>query len=200
MSFILEGVFHASNFIGLIPSCSVHQMLPIFSGVICCERLYQSWRKEKQSRCLVFSFSTKCEIRHFQVVVMYWRQRNVQKSVMHVQSCCFANDFMRTSCFFFAIVFDVTMVISLVHFSKTGKFWSSKANWRLCFSLPSTVLMGLLETKLYFNEFKRSGLWFRIGWFQSFLCVLVSRFVACDRYDIMIDGSEKCRCEGGFWT
>ena len=36
------------------------------------------------------------------------------------------------------------------------------------------------------------------GGFQSFLCVLVSRFVACDRYDIMIDGSEKCRCEGGF--
>ena len=82
---------------------------------------------------------------------------------------------------FFAIVFDVTVVISLVHFSKTGKFWSSKANWRLCFSLPSIVLMDLLETKLYFNEFKRSGLWFRIGGFQSFLCVLVSRFVACDR-------------------
>ena len=100
MSFILKGVFHASNFIGLIPSCSVHQMLPIFSGVICCERLYQSWRKEKQSRCLVFSFSTKCEIRHFQVVVMYWRQRNVQKSVMHVQSCCFANNFLRTYCFY----------------------------------------------------------------------------------------------------
>ena len=35
MSLILKGVFHASNFIGLIiPSCSVHQMLPIFSGVV----------------------------------------------------------------------------------------------------------------------------------------------------------------------
>ena len=85
---------------------------------------------------------------------------------------------------FIAIVFDVTVVISLVHFSKTGKFWSSKANWRLCFSLPSIVLMDLLETKLYFNEFKRSGLWFRIGGFQSFLCFSVSRFFACDRnYD-----------------
>ena len=101
MSFILKGLFHASNFIRLIPSCSVHQMLPIFSGVICCERRYQSSRKEKQSRCLVFSFSTKCEIRHFQVVVMYWWQRNVQKSVMHVQSCCFANNFLRTYCFYF---------------------------------------------------------------------------------------------------
>ena len=66
----LKDVFHTSNFIGLIPSRSIHQMLPVFSGVICCERLYQSSRKEKQCRCLVFTFSTKCEIRHFQVVVM----------------------------------------------------------------------------------------------------------------------------------
>ena len=35
--------------------------------------------------------STKREIRHFNVVVVKQRQRNVQKSVMHVQSCCFAN-------------------------------------------------------------------------------------------------------------
>ena len=32
----------------------------------------------------------KSEIRHFHVVVVQWQQRNVQKSVMHVQSCCFA--------------------------------------------------------------------------------------------------------------
>ena len=198
MSLILKGVFDASDFIWLIPSRSIHQMLPFFSGVICFERLYQSSRKEKQSRCLVFSFSTKCEIRHFQVVVMYWRQRNVQKSMMHVQSCCFANNFLWTYCFF-AIVFDVTVVISLVHFSKTGKFWSSKANWRLCFSLPSIVLMDLLETKLYFNEFKRSGLWFKIGGFQSFLCVSLfqgSLLVIV----IMIDSSEKRNCWDIFWT
>ena len=66
----LKSVFHASDFIRLIPSRSIHQMLPIFSGVICCERLYQSSRKEKQSRFLVFTFSTKCEIRHFHVVVV----------------------------------------------------------------------------------------------------------------------------------
>ena len=33
----------------------------------------------------------KREIRHFHVVVMQWRQRNVEKIVVHVQSCCFAN-------------------------------------------------------------------------------------------------------------
>ena len=53
--------------------------------------LYQSSGKEKESCCLVFPSSTRREIRHFHVVVVQRRQRNVQKSVMHVQSCCFAN-------------------------------------------------------------------------------------------------------------
>ena len=48
-------------------------------------------KKKKESCCLVFPSSTKREIRHFHVVVVQRRQRNVQKSVMHVQSCCFAN-------------------------------------------------------------------------------------------------------------
>ena len=52
--------------------------------------MYQSLGKEKES-CLVFPFSTEREIRHFLVVVVQRRQRNVQKNVMHVQSCCFAN-------------------------------------------------------------------------------------------------------------
>ena len=39
----------------------------------------------------MFSSSAKGEIRHFHVAVVKLRQRNVQKSVMHVQSCCFAN-------------------------------------------------------------------------------------------------------------
>ena len=47
--------------------------------------------KEKESRCLEFTSSTKCEVRDFHVVVVHWRQRNVQKSVMHVQGCCFSN-------------------------------------------------------------------------------------------------------------
>ena len=53
--------------------------------------LYQSSEKEKGSRCLVFTFSTKSEIRQFHVVVVHWQQRNVQKSVMRMQSCCFAS-------------------------------------------------------------------------------------------------------------
>ena len=41
----------------------------------------------------MFPASTKREItiRHFHVVVEQRRSRNVQKGLMHVQSCCFAN-------------------------------------------------------------------------------------------------------------
>ena len=52
--------------------------------------MYQSSGKEKDSCCLVFPSSTKREIRHFHVVVVQQRHRNVHKSVIHVQSCCFA--------------------------------------------------------------------------------------------------------------
>ena len=45
----------------------------------------------------MFTSSIKREIRDFHAVVVHWRQRNVQKSVLHVQSCCFAN---QTYCFF----------------------------------------------------------------------------------------------------
>ena len=41
--------------------------------------------------CLVFTSSTKREIKKSKVVVMQRRQRNIQKSVMLVQNCCFAN-------------------------------------------------------------------------------------------------------------
>ena len=50
-----------------------------------CRRLYQSSGKEKESRCPLFTSSTKREIRNFHVVVVQWRQSNVQKSVIHVQ-------------------------------------------------------------------------------------------------------------------
>ena len=38
----------------------------------------------------------KREIRHFHVVFVQRQQRNVQKSVMHVQSCCFTNSRCRS--------------------------------------------------------------------------------------------------------
>ena len=53
--------------------------------------LYQSSGKEIGSCCMGFPFSTKHKIKHFHVVVVLRRLKNVQKSVMHVQSFCFTN-------------------------------------------------------------------------------------------------------------
>ena len=51
------------------------------------KRLFQS----SESCGLEFTSSTKREIMHFHVLDVQWRQRNVGKSVMHVQGCCFLN-------------------------------------------------------------------------------------------------------------
>ena len=58
---------------------------------------------------LVFPSSTKREIRYFHVLVMQWRQGNAQKSVMHVQSCCFVN---LNLWWFFAVPVDVAVVVA----------------------------------------------------------------------------------------
>ena len=69
---------------------------------------------------------------------------------------------------------------SKLRFSKTRQFWSSKANWRLCFSLTD-----LLWTNFYFNGLKRSSFVVCDWWISiRFVCFCVSRFVACDsNYD-----------------
>ena len=55
----------------------------------------------------MFPSSTKREFRHFHVVVVKRGQRNILKNVMHVQSCCFAN---QTYCFF-AVLFAVAVAV-----------------------------------------------------------------------------------------
>ena len=54
---------------------------------------YVSLEKDKQNFCVVLTYSIKRarEIRKFHVAVVQQRLRNVQKSVMHVQRCFFAN-------------------------------------------------------------------------------------------------------------
>ena len=54
---------------------------------------YVSLEKEKQNFCVVVTYSIKRarEIRKFHVAVVQQRLRNVQKSVMHVQRCFFAD-------------------------------------------------------------------------------------------------------------
>ena len=54
---------------------------------------YIEVEEKKESRCLVLTSSLKREIRYFifHFVDVQRRQRNVGKSVMQLQSCCFAN-------------------------------------------------------------------------------------------------------------
>ena len=52
--------------------------------------LFLSLEKENEN-LLQFTFYIKREIGQSHVVVVQRRQRNVQNSVMHVHSCCFAN-------------------------------------------------------------------------------------------------------------
>ena len=55
------------------------------------KRLHQrSGKGNRKSLSCVYVPETR-EIRQFHVAAVHWRQRNVQKRVMHVQSCCFAN-------------------------------------------------------------------------------------------------------------
>ena len=67
--------------------------------------MFKFREKKKFSRRL-FTSSIKSENSYFPVVIVQSQQRNVQKSVMHVQSCCFA---YLTYCFF-----DVLVVVIVV--------------------------------------------------------------------------------------
>ena len=53
------------------------------------QELYPSSEREGKFRRRLCICSCICSCSF--VVVVQWRQRNVQKSVMHVQNCCFAN-------------------------------------------------------------------------------------------------------------
>ena len=68
------------------------QVLANFSRVES-ERTVFKLRKRKEIFCVVFTYSIRQarEISKFQVAVVQRWQRNVQKSMMHVESCCFVN-------------------------------------------------------------------------------------------------------------
>ena len=83
-------------------------MLANFFGVEFERTVLKSSGNEKGNCCFVFPSSKKREIRHFHIVVMQRRLRKVQKSVMYVQSCCFANLNLLG---FFAVLVAVTVVV-----------------------------------------------------------------------------------------
>ena len=51
---------------------------------------YSSSEREIKFRCCLITFSIKHDISHLLVIVVQKRQNKVQKSVMPMQSCCFA--------------------------------------------------------------------------------------------------------------
>ena len=56
--------------------------------------------------------------RHFHVVVVQWRQRNEQKSVMHEQSCCFTLNLFS----FAVLVADAVVVAQATYFASAKRF------------------------------------------------------------------------------
>ena len=55
-----------------------------------CIKVQKKKKKKERKSLSSFTSSTKREIRHFHVVVVQRRQGNVEKSVIYMQSCCFA--------------------------------------------------------------------------------------------------------------
>ena len=78
-----------SNFFAFIPNCWKCQMQTNVPELVSWEP-YSSLERESKIGSRLFTSSIKGKIRHFHVVVMQWRQINVQKSMRHVQSCVFA--------------------------------------------------------------------------------------------------------------
>ena len=79
-----------SVFIAIFPTILLCQMWANTSGVEFLRNIAKFQERNKISSLLVYILHKTREIVHFQVVVVQIRQRNVQKSVMHVQSCCFS--------------------------------------------------------------------------------------------------------------
>ena len=108
--------------------------------------LQKSSGEEKESCSLLFPSSTKREFRHLHVVVVQRRQRKVQKSVMHVQICCFANVrpcpyasvFIWKRYFFFTDTASVhTYPMKTV--SGNWNFWKRSPGWNFLKPLFSRV-------------------------------------------------------------
>ena len=124
------------NFIALIPVQFVKCWQIILA--LNSKRGHQSSGEEKERRCLVFTSSTKREISvHFHVEVVQRRQRNAQKSVMHVPIWPY--------CF---LPFSLTSPLTLLKLShKRSRVTGDKADHSRQAGLPSYCSNTLLHEK-----------------------------------------------------
>ena len=83
--------------------------------------------------------------RHFHVVVVQWRQRTEQKSVMHEQSCCFTLNLF----FIFAVLVAVAVVVA------QATYFASAQRALLCFRfiLVSVLYYTLVIQRVGFLRF-----------------------------------------------
>ena len=93
---------------------------------------------------------------------------------------------------------DVASQESDFRFQKTRKFWSSKADWRLRFSLPSIILADLLGNRSFlFKKVMVCDLW--LADFDPFCAFLYFKARCFSMIVMIIDDSEKRIFEGSVW-
>ena len=146
-----------SNFIVPVLSHLIHQIWQFFLELNS-KRLYQSSENEEESRYLVFTSSRKRKIRHFHVVVVQWRQRNVQKSAMHVPSYFFLIDL---NLYIVFMPFSLTSPSSLLMVPLYSLL--SSTNWRSC-----RPFRGAVVRIFYEND----GMLFALFWGKIFPLVV----------------------------
>ena len=137
-------------------------------------RFFWSWvktllkfrKRKRKSLRVVFTSSIKREIRHFHVVVVHWRQRNAQKSVMQVQSNPIA---------FLPFPFPLPSLSSLLKFSN-GPYGEASLERGTFFRSEVYETVGICWSILKDREFCHFGRWKRPkGLTDSFFTVKKSR-------------------------
>ena len=109
---------------------------------------YLSLEEEKDNFCVVFTYSIKwaCEIRKFHVAGVQRRQRNVQNSVMHVQSCCFVNKNL-----FFAVLLPSPLSLVLL----SSRISATVVTWHHTSLYNFAILVRQCFAGFYFRDFNR---------------------------------------------
>ena len=130
-------ICNVSNLIRLIQFHLICQMLAKFSGVESKRTVLKKFRKRRRKfPSNVFTCSTKHgrEIRKFHVAVVQWRLRNVQKSMMQMQSYCFAK---KSYCILTVLVAACPLRHCLNSLLLWSRNFATKVTWRhtsLCYS------------------------------------------------------------------
>ena len=105
---------------------------------------YLSLEGEIKIHSRLFTSSIKRENRHFHFVVVQWQQIKVQKSMMYVQTCCFA---WQIYCFYDVLVAAAVVVVKLPMTSCVAKKrCSSEFDCEIKHTYRVVIFVGFLNT------------------------------------------------------